>query len=74
MFWNLLGAGILALTAPILAYALTYAGLLGLFAGLNLLCWAAVFFLVPETMRIGLEDLNKICKSLSRRPLFLARY
>ncbi|ETI25563.1 hypothetical protein G647_02337 [Cladophialophora carrionii CBS 160.54] len=60
VFWNLLGAGILALTAPILAYALTHTGLLALFAGLNLVCWAAVFFLVPETTRIGLEDLNKI--------------
>lgn len=66
VFWNLLGAGILALTAPILAHGLTYPGLLGLFAGLNLVCWAAVFFLVPETTRIGLEDLNKICKPLLR--------
>ncbi|EXJ57388.1 hypothetical protein A1O7_07735 [Cladophialophora yegresii CBS 114405] len=62
VFWNLLGAGILALTAPILAYGLTPTGLLARFAGLDLVCWAAVFFLVPETTRIGLDDLNKICK------------
>ncbi|KAF2839531.1 MFS general substrate transporter [Patellaria atrata CBS 101060] len=60
VFWNLFGAGILALVSPILAYALTYAGLLGLFAGLNLVSWAAVFFLVPETAQFELEDLNSI--------------
>jgi hypothetical protein len=61
VFWNLLGAGLLALFAPILAYALHYRGLLCLFAGLNIISWIAVFFLVPETKRYSLEELNQIC-------------
>jgi Sugar (and other) transporter len=62
VFWNLLGAGILALIAPALAHALTHAGLLGLFSGFNLIAWVAVFFLVPETARVELEEINSICK------------
>ncbi|KAI9765994.1 MAG: hypothetical protein M1840_007001 [Geoglossum simile] len=61
VFWNLLGAGILALVVPILAHALTHTGVLGLFTGLNLVSWVAVFFLVPETAQEGLEVLNRKC-------------
>ncbi|MCJ1356359.1 MAG: hypothetical protein MMC33_006354, partial [Icmadophila ericetorum] len=60
VFWNLLGAGIVALTVPQLAYALKPTGLLGLFAGLNLVAWALVFFLVPETAQENLENMNDI--------------
>ncbi|KAI9694375.1 MAG: hypothetical protein M1820_008975 [Bogoriella megaspora] len=60
VFWNLLGAGILVLVVPSLAYTITHQGLLGLFAGLNLVCFALAYFLVPETARIGLEEMNYI--------------
>jgi hypothetical protein len=63
VFWNLLGAGILALVVPVLAYYLEHRGLLCLFAGFNILVWIAVFFLIPETARMELEDLNRICSS-----------
>ena len=60
VFWNLLGAGILALVVPQLAYAIGHPGLLGLFAGLNVVAFALAYLLVPETARIGLEELNEI--------------
>ena len=57
----MLGAGVLALVAPALAHDLGHTGLLCLFAGFNILAWVAVFFLVPETARVELEELNSIC-------------
>lgn len=45
---------------PQLAYALKPTGLLGLFAGLNLVAWALVWLLVPETARETLENMNDI--------------
>ena len=61
MSWNLSGAGLPALIAPILAHKLHYRGLLCLFAGLNIVSWTAIFFLVPETNRYSLEELYQIC-------------
>ena len=60
VFWNLLGAGILAFVVPQLAYAIGHTGLLCLFAGLNVVAFALAYLLVPETARIGLEELNDI--------------
>ncbi|KAI9762396.1 MAG: hypothetical protein M1840_001257 [Geoglossum simile] len=60
VFSNFLGAGILALTVPNSVYALTYTGLFGLFASLNILAWVVVFFFVPETAEEELEALNLI--------------
>ncbi|KAI9688236.1 MAG: hypothetical protein M1822_001742 [Bathelium mastoideum] len=60
VFWNLIGAGILALVVPQLAFAIGHPGLLGLFAGLNVVAWVLAYLLVPETARIGLEELNDI--------------
>jgi len=60
VFWNFLGAGLLALFTPSLAYALTKTGLLALFSGLNLVAWTACFYWVPETSKVSLERINYI--------------
>ena len=62
VFWNLMGAGVLALVVPQLAYSIGHPGLLGLFAGLNVVAFFMAYLLVPETARIGLEELNDIFK------------
>ncbi|KAI9771209.1 MAG: hypothetical protein M1839_002868 [Geoglossum umbratile] len=58
VFWNLLGAGILSLTVPFLNDSLRATGLLCLFAGLNVVTFALVFFLVYETKSASLEEMN----------------
>lgn len=49
VFTNLLGAGILALFVPVLTIKLGHEGLLGIFAGLNVVALILVFLFVPET-------------------------
>lgn len=46
---NLLGAGLVTLFVPVLINEINSPGLLGIFAGLNLLLWFLVFFFVRET-------------------------
>lgn len=73
VFTNLFGAGLLALFVPALTNAVGHAGLLGIFAGLNVLAFVLVFFFVRETagaaiggrgqgsmMSVSLEELNYI--------------
>ncbi|KAH8587183.1 hypothetical protein B0O99DRAFT_584890 [Bisporella sp. PMI_857] len=60
VFCNLLGAGILSLTVPFIKHNLHSTGLLGLFAGFNLVAWFLVFFLVYETKQATLEEMRKI--------------
>lgn len=57
-----MGAGVLALIAPVIAHGLGHTGLLCLFAGFNVVAWVVVFFLVPETALVELEELNSICQ------------
>lgn len=61
VFWNFMGAGILALLAPVMTKSLGQVGILGLFAGLNLVAWFMCFWLVPDT---GREELEKVFKRL----------
>lgn len=67
VFTNFLGAGLLALFVPLLINTrLHHTGLLGLFAGFNVLTLVLVFLFVPETSSasIGVQpniDLGSIC-------------
>ena len=49
VFTNLFGAGLLTLFVPALTIAIGPAGLLGIFAGLNVVAFFLVFFFVRET-------------------------
>ncbi|TKA83514.1 hypothetical protein B0A55_00496 [Friedmanniomyces simplex] len=73
VFTNLFGAGVLALFVPALTNAIGHVGLLGVFAGLNVLAFILVFFFVRETagaavgggafgnmISVSLEELNYI--------------
>lgn len=46
---------------------LTPRGLLGLFSGLNLVAFSLVFFLVEETRRVSLEDLDEVFKNPKKK-------
>ncbi|KAI9767074.1 MAG: hypothetical protein M1839_004631 [Geoglossum umbratile] len=74
VFWNMFGAGILILTVPFLSGALHATGLLCLFAGLNVIAFIMIFFLVYESKEATLEEMNDIfavkTKSHSRYQLF----
>ncbi|KAK5735834.1 hypothetical protein LTR17_007846 [Elasticomyces elasticus] len=73
VFTNLFGAGLLALFVPALTNAIGHIGLLGIFAGLNVVAFVLVFFFVRETagaavgggafgsmISVSLEELNYI--------------
>ncbi|KAK4560641.1 hypothetical protein LTR86_005219 [Recurvomyces mirabilis] len=73
VFTNLFGAGLLALFVPALTNAVGHPGLLGIFAGLNVVAFVLVFFFVRETagaavgghdfgtmVSVSLEELNYI--------------
>ncbi|KAF2187274.1 MFS general substrate transporter [Zopfia rhizophila CBS 207.26] len=72
VFVNLFGAGLLTLFVPTVSDAIGQSRLLGIFAGLNVLSFILIFFLVPETAGatlgkeegslnyISLEELNYI--------------
>jgi hypothetical protein len=49
VFTNLFGAGLLTLFVPALSNAIGRAGLLGIFAALNVIAFVLVFFFVRET-------------------------
>lgn len=61
VFWNFMGAGLLAVASPWLLKELNQFGVLLLFAGLNMVAWFLCFWLVPPT---GKEDLEDVYKSL----------
>lgn len=61
VFWNFMGAGLLAVVSPWLLKVLEQFGVLLLFAGLNVVAWFLCFWLVPST---GNEDLEDVHKSL----------
>ena len=67
VFTNFMGAGLLALFVPALVKTrLHHGGLLGLFAGFNILTFILVFLFVPETANasIGVKpeiDLGSLC-------------
>lgn len=68
VFWNLLGAGVLALIVPQLTYSLGHTGLLGLFAGLDAFAFALVWLLMPGTVQVAtLEEMNYIFGVPTRR-------
>lgn len=49
VFTNFFGAGILTLVVPALINAIGHSGILGIFAGLNVIAFVLVFFFVRET-------------------------
>jgi MFS family permease len=59
VFWNFMGAGLLAVFAPWLLKVLDQFGVLLLFAGLNMVAWFLCFWLVPSTGNEDLEDVHK---------------
>jgi hypothetical protein len=61
VFWNFMGAGLLAVVAQWLGRELGQFGVLLLFAGTNILAWFLCFWLVPNT---GNEDLEAIYERL----------
>ncbi|KAH8665092.1 major facilitator superfamily domain-containing protein [Tricladium varicosporioides] len=60
VFCNFLGAGILSLTVPFIIDKLPLTSLMGLFAGLNVVAWVLIFFLVYETKQAQLEEMRRI--------------
>lgn len=54
LFW----AAVLSLTFPRMVGAMTQAGAFGFYAGLNLIAFVMIFFLVPETKQRTLEELD----------------
>ena len=59
VFWNFMGAGLLAVASPWLLKKLDQFGVLLLFAGLNMVAWFLCFWLVPPTAKEDLEDVYK---------------
>lgn len=57
---NLFFAGILTILLPSIDRKLKPAGTLGLFAGLNIVAFVLIFFLVQETKALSLEDLDHL--------------
>jgi MFS family permease len=58
VFWNFMGAGLLAVLAPRLLEELRPFSTLLLFAGLNMTAWFLCFWLVPSTGNEDLEDVT----------------
>lgn len=80
VFVNLFGAGLLTLFVPALTNAIGHPGLLGIFAGLNVIAFFLVFFFVRETAgaaigggasdsmtSVSLEELNYIFEVSTKR-------
>lgn len=57
---NLFFAGMLTILLPSIDKKLKTAGTLGLFAGLNIVAFILIFFLVQETKELSLEDLDHL--------------
>ncbi|KAG9242174.1 putative sugar transporter [Calycina marina] len=67
-FWNFFLAGILALTVPSLTKSIGNTRVLGVFAGLDVVAFVAVWLLVPGTQEITtLEDMNYVFGVPTRR-------
>ncbi|KAF2438504.1 MFS general substrate transporter [Karstenula rhodostoma CBS 690.94] len=71
VFWNFLGAGLLAVISPWLVKYLDQLGVLLLFSGLNLVAWFICYWLVPDT---GNEDLEDVFAQLDITSGFLLIY
>jgi len=56
LFW----AAVLSITFPRMLHALTPTGAFGFYAGLNIIAFIMIFFLVPETKQRTLEELDQI--------------
>jgi hypothetical protein len=57
---NLSFAGILTIVYPRMDTALTTPGAIGVFSGLNIVVFVLVLFLVEETRRLNLEELDLV--------------
>ncbi|KAI0808764.1 hexose transporter [Xylaria sp. FL0064] len=62
-FW----AVIVALTFPALLQGIGPEGTFGLFAGLNVVCFVAIFLFLPETKQRSLEELDVVFNMSTRR-------
>ncbi len=62
-FW----AVIVALTFPAMLQGLGPQGVFGLFAGLNVVCFVAIFLFIPETKKRSLEELDVVFNIPTRR-------
>ncbi|RII17987.1 sugar transporter [Alternaria sp. MG1] len=71
VFWNFMGAGILAVIAPWLLRELGQKGVLFLFSGTNLLAWFLCSWLIPDT---GIEALEDVFDRLDITTLFMLKY
>ncbi|VUC26145.1 unnamed protein product [Clonostachys rosea] len=59
---NLFFAGILTIIIPAMKQAFKTPGLLGFFAGMNIIALILVFFIVEETRMFSLEELDEVYK------------
>lgn len=71
VFWNFLGAGLLAVVAPFLTKRMGQVGILGLFTGTNILAWFICYWLIPDT---GKEELEEILNRLNVPTRFAFEY
>jgi hypothetical protein len=71
VFWNFMGAGILAVIAPWLLKELDQFGVLMLFSGTNLLAWFLCSWLIPDT---GIEALEDVFDRLDIPTWFMFKY
>ncbi|KAH8899129.1 MFS general substrate transporter [Thozetella sp. PMI_491] len=81
---NLFFAGLLTILYPLMDSKLHASGAVGLFSGLNMVAFVLIYFLVEETRRLRLEDLDLIFDQPKRRfiiyqaqtylPYFVRRY
>lgn len=56
LFW----AAVLSLTWPRMKIAMTPTGAFGFYAGLNVIATVMIFFLLPETKQLTLEELDYV--------------
>ena len=57
---NAAGASALSLTFPYMLIAFTPTGAFGFYCGLNVLAFVMIFFLVPETKGLSMEELDYV--------------
>lgn len=60
VFVNALGSAVLSLTFPWMRVAFTPTGAFGFYCGLNVLAFIIIFFWVPETKELTLEELDYV--------------
>jgi len=71
VFWNFMGAGILAVIAPWLLRELGQKGVAFLLSGTNLLAWFLCSWLIPDT---GIEALEDVFDRLDITTWFMFKY